>query len=83
MDVYCRPYDPKYPVVCMDETSKQLVAEIRAPITAAPGQGERYEVENERLGVGQVVNYTEPLGGWRRTADARIKLKRLYPQIQL
>jgi hypothetical protein len=56
LDVYCRPYDAKFPVVCMDETSKQLVAEIRPPIPPAPGHGERYDVEYERRGV------------WRRTA---------------
>jgi len=68
LDVYCRPYDPKYPVVCMDETSKQLVAEVRAPIPAAPGHGQRYDVEYERRGVAEVFLFTEPLGGWRRTA---------------
>jgi len=41
LDAYCRPYDAKFPVVCMDETSKQLVAEIRPPLPAAPGHGER------------------------------------------
>jgi hypothetical protein len=68
LDVYCRPYDPKYPVVCMDETSKQLVAEVRQPIPAAPGHGQRYDVEYERCGVAEVFLFTEPLGGWRRTA---------------
>ena len=68
LDVYCRPYDPKYPVICMDETSKQLVAEIRQPIPAAAGHGERYDVEYERCGVAEVFLFTEPLGGWRRTA---------------
>lgn len=68
LDVYCRPYDAKFPVVCMDETSKQLVAEIRVPIPAAPGHGERYDVEYERRGVAEVFLFTEPLGGWRRTA---------------
>jgi len=68
LDVYCRPYDARYPVVCMDETSKQLVAEIRPPIPAAPGQPERYDVEYERRGVAEVFLFTEPLGGWRRTA---------------
>ena len=68
LDVYCRPYDPKYPVVCMDETSKQLVAEIRPPIPAASGHGLRYDVEYERCGVAEVFLFTEPLGGWRRTA---------------
>jgi len=68
LDVYCRPYDARYPVVCMDETSKQLVAEIRPPIPAAPGKPERYDVEYERRGVAEVFLFTEPLGGWRRTA---------------
>ena len=48
LDVYCRPHDPARPVVCMDETCKQLVAEVRPPIPAAPGQPERYDVEYER-----------------------------------
>jgi hypothetical protein len=68
LDVYCRTYDAKLPVVCMDETSKQLVAEIRPPLPATPGHGERYDVEYERCGVAEVFLFTEPLGGWRRTA---------------
>lgn len=68
LDVYCRPYEAKWPVVCMDETSKQLVAEIRPPLPAAPGHGERYDVEYERCGVAEVFLFTEALGGWRRTA---------------
>jgi len=68
LDVYCRPYDAARPVVCMDETSKQLVAEVRPPISAAAGQSERYDVEYERCGVAEVFLFTEPLGGWRRTA---------------
>ena len=38
LEVYQRPHDPKRPVVCLDETSKQLIAETRAPIPATPGQ---------------------------------------------
>lgn len=68
LDVYCRPYDPARPVVCMDETCKQLVAEVRPPLPAAPGRLERYDVEYERRGVAEVFLFTEPLGGWRRTA---------------
>jgi hypothetical protein len=68
LDAYCRPYDARYPVVCMDETSKQLVAEIRPSIPAAPGHAERYDVEYERRGVAEVFVFTEPLRGWRRTA---------------
>jgi hypothetical protein len=52
----------------MDETCKQLVAEVRPPLPAAPGHGERYDVEYERRGVAEVFLFTEPLGGWRRTA---------------
>lgn len=68
LDVYCRPYDPVHPVVCMDETCKQLVAEVRAVIPAGPGRPERYDVEYERCGVAEVFLFTEPLAGWRRTA---------------
>ena len=68
LDVYCRPYDPARPVVCMDETCKQLVAEVRPAIPAGPGKSERYDMEYERCGVAEVFLFTEPLGGWRRTA---------------
>ena len=68
LDVYCRPYEAARPVVCMDETCKQLVAEVRPSIPAAPGQCERYDMEYERCGVAEVFLFTEPLGGWRRTA---------------
>ena len=68
VDVYCRPYDPPRPVVCMDETCKQWVAEVRPPLPAAPGRCERYDMEYERCGVAEVFLFTEPLGGWRRTA---------------
>jgi len=68
LDVYCRPYDAARPVVCMDETCKQLVAEVRPPIPAGPGRPQRYDVEYERRGVAEVFLFTEPLGGWRRTA---------------
>jgi hypothetical protein len=43
LEVYTRPYDPRYPQVCVDETSKQLVAETRAPIPAAPGHPARVD----------------------------------------
>jgi hypothetical protein len=64
LDVYARPYDPARPVVCLDETRKQLVAEVRAPFTDA--HGVRYEdYEYERNGVATLYMATEPLGGWR------------------
>jgi hypothetical protein len=48
LDVYKRPYNPAFPVVCMDETSKQLIKETRTPIPGAPGRLERHDYEYER-----------------------------------
>jgi DDE superfamily endonuclease len=65
LDVYMRPYDPKRPNVCLDETSVQLVAETRTPLSMAPGQPARYDYEYERNGVANLFMLTEPLRGWR------------------
>jgi hypothetical protein len=65
LEVYQRPYDPRFPVVCMDETSKQLVAETRRPLPPSPGQPTRYDYEYERHGAANIFLFTEPLGGWR------------------
>jgi hypothetical protein len=66
IDVYVLPYNPNRPVVCMDETSKQLIAEVRAAIAAAPGHPQRYDGEYRRCGVANIFMFTEPLGSWRR-----------------
>ena len=50
LDVYKRPYDVRFPVVCMDETPKQLIAETRTPIRIAPGRVARYDYEYRRCG---------------------------------
>ena len=72
LDVYERPYDPKRPVVCLDETSKQLVGETRAPLPVAPGQPARFDYEYERRGVANLFLLCEPLRGWRHvTVSAR------------
>lgn len=68
LDVYKRPYDPTRPVVGMDETSKQLVADVRIPIAAKPGHPQRYDAEYHRCGVANIFMFTEPLGGWRRVS---------------
>jgi hypothetical protein len=68
LDVYHRPYDPRYPQVCMDEASKQLIAETRQPLPAAPGQPERVDYEYERKGVANLFLFSEPLRGWREVA---------------
>lgn len=76
LDVYQRPYDPAIPVVCMDETSKQLVAEISTPIPAAPGRPARADYEYKRNGTANVFMFVEPLVGRRRVlvTDQRAKV---------
>jgi hypothetical protein len=65
LDVYQRPYDPLNPVVCIDETNKQLIKETRIPCT--PGQPEKVDSEYERNGVANVFMIFEPLAGKRET----------------
>ena len=66
LEAYKRPYDPKHPVVCMDEKPKQLVKETRTPIACGPGRVERFDFEYERNGTANVFLFVEPLRGWRR-----------------
>jgi hypothetical protein len=65
LDVYTQPYDPKRPQVCMDETSKQLLADVREPLSIQPGQPMRYDYEYEREGVANLFMFVEPLMGKR------------------
>jgi hypothetical protein len=65
LDVYHRPHDPDRPVVCVDETSKQLIAETRVPIPAKPGQPKRCDYEYERNGTANLFMMFAPLEGWR------------------
>jgi hypothetical protein len=76
LEVYQRPYDPKRPVVCFDERSKQLIRETRTPIPAAPGRPERVDYEYERNGTANMFMTFEPLAGRRRVTvtDRRTKL---------
>ena len=65
LEVYTRPYDPQRPQVCVDETSKQLVAETRTPIPATPGQPQRVDDEYDRRGTANLFMSFEPLAGKR------------------
>jgi hypothetical protein len=65
LEVYHRPYDPKRPVVCLDETFKQLIGETREPLPPMPGQVERYDSVYVRNGVANLFMTFEPLAGWR------------------
>lgn len=94
LEVYTRPYDPRFPQVCLDETSTQLLAETRPPLPMRPGRPERYDYEYERQGVGNLFMLFEPLRGWRhvKVRERRTKadwawcIKELvevcYPQAQ-
>ena len=66
LEVYQRPRDPERPVVCVDETSKQLIKETRTPIPATPGKPARHDYEYERNGVANLFMMFAPLEGWRR-----------------
>jgi hypothetical protein len=65
LEVYQRPYDPHRPLVCLDETSKQLTAETRVPIAAKPGQPGRHDYEYRRNGTANLFMMFAPLEGWR------------------
>ena len=68
LEVYHRPHDPEYPVVCVDETSKQLISETRVPIKLKPGQPARQDYEYERNGTVNLFMMFAPLEGWRHVA---------------
>lgn len=76
LDVYHRPYDAQRPVVCMDECSKQLIGEVRAPLPPKPGQVAKYDSEYERKGTANVFMAIEPLAGKRtvRVTDRRTRV---------
>jgi hypothetical protein len=63
--VYTRPRDPDYPLVCLDETSKQLLAETRVPIPMKAGRPARFDYEYERNGTANLFMMFAPLEGWR------------------
>ncbi len=76
LTVYKREFNPDEPLVCMDETSKQLTAETRRPIPATPGRPARYDYEYERNGVCNLFMFFEPLAGKRHVSvtDRRTKV---------
>jgi hypothetical protein len=95
LEVYHRPYDPERPVVCMDEASKQLIAEVRAPLPAKPGSIAKHDSEYERRGTANLFIAVEPLAGQRtvQVTDRRTKvdwaqfikflLLTMYPEVAM
>ena len=76
LDVYKRPFDPRYPVVCMDESPKQLIAETRTPISASPGHPNMHDYEYRRCGMCNIFLACEPLAGTRMVKITERKTKR-------
>ncbi len=76
LDVYKRPYDARYPVVCMDESPKQLIAETKTPIPASPGQPAKRDYEYKRCGVCNIFMACEPLAGKRMVKITKRKTKK-------
>jgi hypothetical protein len=76
LDVYRRPYNPTRPVVCMDESPKQLIGETRVPIPMSKGHDRKRDYEYERLGVCNIFLANEPLSGFRtvKTTDKKCKV---------
>ena len=65
IEAYHRPYDATRPLICIDESSKQLVSEVRAPLPARPGAPARHDYEYKREGTANLFMISEPLPGWR------------------
>jgi hypothetical protein len=75
LDVYTQPYDPNFPQVCMDESSKQLIGETRTPMPCTPGHPGCFDFEYERKGVANLFLFCEPLRGWRQVTVTRQRTK--------
>lgn len=80
LDVYKRPYDPKNPVICMDESPKQLISETRMPVSCSPGQPARYDYEYRRCGTCNIFLACEPLAGKRMVKITERRTKKDWAQ---
>ena len=75
LDVYRRPYDARFPVVCMDESPRQLIDEVKTPIPASPGRLARHDYEYKRCGTCNIFMANEPLAGTRMVEVTESKTK--------
>jgi len=75
LDVYKRPYNKRFPVVCMDESPRQLIDEMKIPVPCAPGYPARQDYEYKRCGVCNVFMSNEPLAGTRMVEVTERKTK--------
>ncbi len=75
LETYAQPYDPMFPVLCMDEQPVQLVKEVKQPIAATKDHPRRVDYEYERAGVANIFMFAEPLSGWREPTVRESKTK--------
>ena len=80
LDLYAEPYDPKRPVVCFDETTTQLLADLRPSIPAAPGRPRREDYEYLRAGTRNLFLTCEPRRGWHPVAITQQRTMRDFAQ---
>lgn len=80
LDLYQQPYDKEEPLVCFDESSKQLIGETREPMPMKPGEPQRYDTEYTRNGTANLFMFFEPLGNWRHVevTERRTKIDFAY-----
>jgi hypothetical protein len=75
LDVYKRPYDARFPVICMDESPRQLIDEVKVPVPASPGRPARHDYEYKRCGTCNIFMANEPLAGKRMVEVTESKTK--------
>lgn len=75
LETYAQPYDPRFPVVCMDEQPVQLLKETRVPVAATKAHPRRVDYEYERAGTASIFMFCEPLSGWREVQVRKQRTK--------
>lgn len=75
LDVYQRPYDPRYPVICMDESNKQLIEDVQPPLPLKPAQGAKVDCNYQRHGTCNLFVAFEPMRGHR---DVTVTARRTH-----
>jgi DDE superfamily endonuclease len=81
LDIYTRPYDPRHPVLCLDETSRQLLGDVTPALPVAPGRPTRQDYEYVRGGVANLFLVTEPLRGWRHVTVSDHRTRRDFAAV--
>ena len=76
LDIYKRPYDEKFPVVCYDEMPRQLLEDVREIQPMRPGRSKRVDYEYRRMGTCNVLLASEPLRGWRMADVTQTKTEK-------